>query len=74
LQILSGHGLNQLSRGKDAPVSRVAQPVDSIQPIPLPGGLDHHYVRIRFAAGTTAAWAPETVADGRARRWGAACM
>lgn len=35
-----------LSLGKDAPVSRAAQSVGRIQPIPLLGGLHHHYVRI----------------------------
>ena len=35
----------RLSLGKDAPVSRAAQSVGRVQPIPLLGGLHHHYVR-----------------------------
>ena len=35
-----------LSLGKDAPVSRAAQSVGRIQPIPLLSGLHHHHVRI----------------------------
>lgn len=34
-----------LSLGKDAPVSRAAQSVGRIQPVPLLGGLHHHYLR-----------------------------
>ena len=42
------HYYNQthLSLGKDAPVSRAAQSVGRIPPIPLVGGLHHQYVRI----------------------------
>lgn len=35
-----------LSLSKDSPVSRAVQTIGRIQPVPLLGGLHHHYVRI----------------------------
>jgi hypothetical protein len=42
-----------LSLAKDSPLTRSVQAVSSILPLPIIGGLHHHYVRIRFATGTT---------------------
>jgi hypothetical protein len=35
-----------LSLAKDSPLPRAVQPVGSIFPLPILGGLHHHYVRI----------------------------
>jgi transposase InsO family protein len=35
-----------LSLAKDAPISRAVQDVGTILPMPILGGLHHHYVRI----------------------------
>src|SRR6476469_1353488 len=41
-----------LSLAKDAPLPRAIQTVGSILPLPVLGGLHHHYVRIKLTIGT----------------------
>src|SRR3954449_9570556 len=41
-----------LSLAKDSPLPRAVQAVGSILPLPILGGLHHHYVRMRFTTWT----------------------
>jgi integrase-like protein len=48
-----------LSLAKDSPLTRSVQPRGTICPLPILGGLHHHYVRIQFPTGTACKVAPD---------------